>query len=249
MDGLRSIRCDNPGPFTLDGTRTWILGSERVAVIDIGPDVDHHVRAVVRSVACAAEVTLILTHGHADHAGGTEAMIAARPDLRVVGAGHPAATPLSEGDRVRTDAGDLVCVPTPGHTRDHLALHHPDAQLLFCGDLLLGKGFTTWVAEYPGCVADYLASLARVEAMSLRAIHPTHGPVIRDPPGSIEGYRDHRMARIQSVRALRSDLPGASFEQLYAAVYGDTVPAGLRSAAEASLRALLHHVDTTADTG
>lgn len=249
MDGLRSILCSNPGPFTLDGTRTWILGSERVAVIDIGPDVDDHVRAVVRSVAAAAEVTLVLTHGHPDHAGGTDALLRARPDVRVVGAGHAAATPLADGDRVATDSGDLVCVPTPGHTIDHLALHHPDTGALFCGDLLLGEGETTWVAEYPGCVADYLASLDRVEALDPKAIYPTHGPVITDPTDAIARYRRHRQDRIGAVRAVRAQLPSASFEEVYVAVYGDTVPEGLRGAAEASLRALLHHVDTTPETG
>ena len=58
MDGLRSVRADNPGPFTLDGTRTWILGTRRVAVIDPGPDVDDHVRAVVRAVGPADEVVV-----------------------------------------------------------------------------------------------------------------------------------------------------------------------------------------------
>jgi len=249
MDGLRSILADNPGPFTLDGTRTWILGSEKVAVIDIGPDVDDHVRAVVRSVASAREVTLVLTHGHADHAAGTESFLRARPGTRVVGSGHAAASALPEGARLVTDAGDLVCVETPGHTEDHLALHHPESGALFCGDLLLGEGDTTWVAEYPGCVADYLASLDRVEALEPRTIHPTHGPVITDPTEAIARYRRHRLDRVAAVRRVRRAIPEAGFEEVYAAVYGDTVPARLRAAAEASLRALLHHVDTAGGSG
>jgi glyoxylase-like metal-dependent hydrolase (beta-lactamase superfamily II) len=252
VDGLRSIRADNPGPFTLDGTRTWILGTRRVAVIDPGPDVDDHVRAVVRSVGGADEVAIVLTHGHPDHSGGVDALLAALPgglSIRVVGSGHPEAAPVGDGDQVSTDAGDLVCIPTPGHTSDHLAFHHPRAGTLFAGDLVLGEGDTTWVAEYPGCVADYLASLDRVAALELRMIHPTHGPVIRDPAALIARYRAHRESRIDAVRAVRVRVPGASFDEVYEEVYGAAVPARMRAAAEASLRVLLHHVDTAAARG
>lgn len=253
------MRADNPGPFTLDGTRTWILGTRRVAVIDPGPDVGDHVRAVVRSVGDAEGVTIVLSHGHADHAGAVDSLVAAlaerrsaegdSPTIGMVGSGHPGAGPLEAGDRIATDAGDLVCVPTPGHTRDHLAFHHPTARTLFAGDLVLGRGDTTWVAEYPGCVADYLASLDRVASLELDTIHPAHGPVIRDPGVVLRRYRDHREARIEAVRRVRAARPGAPFEQVYAEVYGPDVPEGVREAAEASLRALLHHVDTAPARG
>jgi len=254
VDGLRSVRADNPGPFTLNGTRTWILGIRRVAVIDPGPDVDAHVRAVVDSVRNADAVTVVLTHGHADHAGAVDALLRVLPEARphqspsvnVVGSGHAAARPLGAGDRVRTDAGSLVCVPTPGHTRDHLAFHHPERRTLFAGDLLLGEGDTTWVAEYPGCVADYLASLDRIDALGLETLRPAHGPVITDPSRAVERYRAHREARIAAVRRVRRARPSASLAEIYEEVYADTVPERLRSPAEASLRALLYHVDTTA---
>jgi len=254
VDGLRSVRADNPGPFTLNGTRTWILGIRRVAVIDPGPDVDAHVRAVVDSVVGAEEVTVVLTHGHADHAGSVDALLSALSDPRsqlrsvvdVVGSGHATARRLRAGDRVDTDAGSLICVPTPGHTRDHLCFHHPEWRTVFAGDLVLGEGDTTWVAEYPGCVADYLASLDRIEALKPDTIHPAHGPVVTDPARVIERYRAHREERIAAVRAVRASRPSASPEDIWEEVYGDTVPEDLRSAAEASLRALLHHVDTAA---
>lgn len=266
MDGLRSIRADNPGPFTLSGTRTWILGVRRVAVIDPGPDVDDHVGAVVESLVGAHHVTVVLTHGHPDHTGAVDALLRrmadapadasshTRPDVSsdgapgvtVVGSGHPAARPLAEGERVETDAGDLVCVPTPGHTRDHLAFHHPEWETVFAGDLVLGSGDTTWVAEYPGCVADYLASLDRIEALAPRSIHPSHGPIIEDPGPLLRRYRAHREARIAAVKQVRSARPRAGFDEIYRRIYGDSVPNRVRSAAEASLRALLHHVDTAA---
>ena len=39
------LRADNPGPMTLDGTRSYVLrapGSATCVVVDPGPDKDHH---------------------------------------------------------------------------------------------------------------------------------------------------------------------------------------------------------------
>ena len=42
---IRSILAPNPGPFTLDGTRTYLIGGE--AVIDPGPEITSHIDAIV----------------------------------------------------------------------------------------------------------------------------------------------------------------------------------------------------------
>jgi glyoxylase-like metal-dependent hydrolase (beta-lactamase superfamily II) len=68
---------------------------------------------------------------------------------------------LRDGDAVDTDHGALVALHTPGHTRITSASTAGEGAL-FAGDLILGEGDTTWVAEYPGCVADYFDSLARL---------------------------------------------------------------------------------------
>ena len=267
-DRLRSIRADNPGPFTLDGTRTYIVGRARVALIDPGPDMDDHVRAVVRSVADAEELTVLLSHGHGDHSDAVDAVLAARPDARLIGHGHPdALSPFDatgvEADRIgpsgaggvhvaTTDAGELFAVATPGHTRDHLCFHWPARRTLFAADMVLGVGDTTWVAEYPGCVADYLSSLVRLEALDLGRVLSAHGPDILDVPEVWSRYRAHRMERVARARAaldaegLRPGEPRSpdELERLMRRVYGDDVPDGLHGAALASLRAVLDYVDT-----
>jgi glyoxylase-like metal-dependent hydrolase (beta-lactamase superfamily II) len=229
-----------------------------VAVVDPGPDLPRHVRAVVRAVEDAATVRVLLTHGHADHAGAVDALLAALPGTPVLGAGHPAARPMEEGAGVSTDHGTLVAVRTPGHTEDHLCFHWPERSALFAGDLVLGMGDTTWVGEYPGCVADYLASLERVAELSLDRVHPAHGPDLHDPAGTWRAYRRHREERIRQVReALRAlgevdagrtphpprgDGARVPLHALMARVYGDDVPAGLQGAARASLEALVEYV-------
>lgn len=212
-------------------------------MIDPGPDLPEHVRAVVRSVQDAEGVSILLTHGHSDHSGAVDGLLERLPGVQVLGAGHPAARPLAPGQGVSTDAGTLTAVPTPGHTRDHLAFFWETRATLFAGDLVLGAGDTTWVAEYPGCVADYLESLDRVDRLELARILPAHGPDILDPKGVVTAYRAHRRSRIEQVRRVRDELPKGQIDDLMGAVYGDDIPEGLGVAARASLKALIDYVD------
>jgi glyoxylase-like metal-dependent hydrolase (beta-lactamase superfamily II) len=221
-----------------------------VAVVDPGPPLEDHVEELVRALASARHVTLLPTHGHPDHAGAVESLLAAlvrarggRTGVEARGWGTPTAGPLREGDVIHTDAGDLVAFVTPGHTRDHTVFHWPGRNALFAGDVLLGEGDTTWVAEYPGCVADYLASLERLRGVPLSVIYPAHGPPIDDPAGALNRYESHRRTRIARVREALERRPGAAAGELMDLVYGDTVPPGMEGAALESLRAVLEYVE------
>jgi glyoxylase-like metal-dependent hydrolase (beta-lactamase superfamily II) len=246
---LRRFQADNPGPFTFEGTVTFVLGRAQAIVLDPGPDVDDHIRALARSVADAQKVTIVLTHGHADHAGGVDRLLAALADdgaseVEVIGAGHSRAIGPHARPEVRFDGGLLRAVPTPGHTRDHLAWHWPDTRSVFAGDHILGYGDTTWVGEYSGCVADYLESIDRLRGLDLAVIHPGHGPSIDDPATALDRFERHRRRRIGRVLELRKTQPELRGPNLFDLVYGDLVPDGLDGAARASLAALEEYVDT-----
>ena len=149
---------------------------------------------------------------------------------------------LADGDIVSTDVGSLVVVHTPGHTVEHLCLHWLERDALFAGDLLLGEGDTTWVAEYPGCVADYLASISRVRGLNLSTLYPAHGPPLVDPTEALDRFEGHRLARIKQVERAVIAHPEADLEDLLDLVYGDTVPPAMRGAARMSLSALVEYV-------
>ncbi len=237
----RWITADNPGPFTLDGTRTFFVGDRSVALVDPGPDDPAHVEALAAEASKADHVTILLTHGHPDHAGATETL-AERIGAEVRGSGHPRARPLAPGEPVRTDAGEIFPVDTPGHARPHTAFHWPAADALFAGDFVLGRGDTTWVGEYEGCVADYLASLERIRALDCSVIYPAHGPPIDDVEACLDRYEAHRMDRIAQVREVLARRPDTDVEGVLEAVYGDRLPGAVVEAVRMSTKALLDFV-------
>lgn len=214
-----------------------------MALIDPGPDVDFHVRALVAWVSDAASLRILVTHGHRDHTG------AARALERATGAPvygpwgvDGVDRPIEAGASVETDEGRLVAVSTPGHSREHFCYLWPSRRALFAGDLLLGRGDTTWVAEYPGCVADYLASLRRLRELDLDVIYPAHGPPIEDPSAALDRFEHHRRERIREVEEALGRDPEASARTLLRTIYGESLPPRVETAALRSLGALVEHV-------
>ena len=64
------VRADNPGPFTLEGTNTWLVGRDPCWVVDPGPQDTAHVEAVLAAAGDRGGIAgIVLTHDHADHAG------------------------------------------------------------------------------------------------------------------------------------------------------------------------------------
>ena len=227
----------------MDGTRSFRIGTREAAIVDPGPDVESHVRALVAFMGDAEVVRIVVTHRHEDHAAAAPALARAlNADVwgpaEVEGVDHV----LEDGDLVPTDAGSLVAVHTPGHTLGHLCFQWAERRALFAGDLLLGRGATTWVAEYPGCVTDYMASLERLRALDLQVIYPAHGPPLEDVTVSLDRFEGHRRGRIRQVRDALTDNPDASIDELMSVVYRGAISSGLEGAATRSLSALVDHV-------
>src|SRR5260370_22736533 len=74
---VRRMVAPNPGPFTGPGTNTYLVGIDEVAVIDPGPDVEHHVNAIVGAAMRERVRWVLLTHTHPDHAPATARLVAA----------------------------------------------------------------------------------------------------------------------------------------------------------------------------
>jgi glyoxylase-like metal-dependent hydrolase (beta-lactamase superfamily II) len=253
---LQTVLAPNPSPMTLDGTRTFVVGRERAAVIDPGPDDPAHLDAIVRALDGRAPAVILLTHAHPDHAAAA-GLLSARTGAPVrMGRGALVPFPdlitewLEEDEQIATDAGVLHAVRTPGHAPEHLCFlwtggpaRHDRA--LFAGDMFMGGADTTLVAPPEGDLTQYLDSLDRLRALRPSILHPAHGPPIADAEAAIERYRAHRAERIaQVVRALRSE-GSARPAELVDGVYGAALHPALRGAAEGSLHAILAHLAAT----
>lgn len=234
---IRTVLAPNASPLTLDGTRTYVVGRERVVVIDPGPSRRTHVDAVADLVGDGVVVGVLVTHGHADHAGAA-VRLAKRlgAPVRSVAAGT-----LADGDRIETDAGAFVAVATPGHTPDHVAFHWPAGGAVFCGDLMLGGMDTALVAAPEGDLSAYLASLERVRALAPQLIYPGHGPPFEDPPAALDAYVRHRAEREAQVLAALEAGP-ARAGALVGAVYGRRLDPRLRVVARGAVLAYLAHL-------
>lgn len=254
-DLVRLVRAPNPGPMTLEGTNTWIVGDPAAAapvVVDPGPLHETHLAAVLAAASGRVGV-ILLTHRHADHAEAA-AELAARAGC-AVRAVDPACRigpdGLAEGDEVAIPGGVLRTVLTPGHTGDSccflLAGESAPSQLL-TGDTVLGRG-TTVITRPDGDLAGYLRSLDRLEQLvadaGVRELLPGHGPPVADPGDWLRSYQAHRKERVGQVRAAVA--AGArTVADIVALVYAD-VDRAVWPAAEQSVAAQLDYLRATED--
>lgn len=249
LPGVRTLLAPNPSPMTLDGTRTFVVGRERPAVVDPGPGHAAHLDAVVEALGGARPAAILLTHAHADHAAGAPALAArtGAPILAAADGFAGAGRRLADGETVETDAGTMEAVATPGHAPDHLAFlwrggEAPEGGALLVGDLFMGEGDTTLVAPPEGDLSAYLRSLDRVEALAPALLLPAHGPPLRDPAEAVRRFRRHRVERIEQAAEALARAGRAGPAALVDAVYGDALPPALRPAAAGSLAAILEHL-------
>jgi glyoxylase-like metal-dependent hydrolase (beta-lactamase superfamily II) len=109
------------------------------------------------------------------------------------------------------------------------------------GDTILGRGTT--VLDYPdGKLADYLASLDRLEELGPAVVLPAHGPVLPSLVDIARAYRSHRLERLAQIRAVLDGLGrDAAVGDVTDAVYSD-VDRSVRRAAETSVAAQLDYL-------
>ena len=239
MTEVLRIRADNPGPYTLSGTNTWVVGRDPAWVVDPGPALVAQLDAVAAAVGeRGGPGGIAITHDHPDHVEGV-------PGLAERLGGPPVGAARYAGATVRLTDGDafgpFAVLATPGHAPDHLAF--VAGRTCFAGDAVLGEG-SVFVAPDPGAMAGYLAALGRLRALGLETICPGHGPEVTDPDAKLDEYVGHRLDRER--RLLEALAAGKRSEaELLDAVWED-VPEPLRGAAAVTLAA---HMDKLREEG
>lgn len=236
------IRADNPGPFSLAGTNTWIVGEGPAWLVDPGPDQPAHVDAVSDAIERRGGLGgIALTHDHPDHCEALPRIAMLFPGVPIGAARAPARLQvgdrfarLADGDRF----GPLEALATPGHAPDHLSFLA--GRVAFTGDAVLGAG-SVFVAPDPGALRSYLAALERLRDRRPAMLAPGHGPVVLDAGAKLAEYIAHRLDR---ERRLESALHSGcrTVEELLDAAWSDA-PAALRPAAALTLAAHLDKLE------
>jgi glyoxylase-like metal-dependent hydrolase (beta-lactamase superfamily II) len=232
------IRADNPSPFSLSGTNTWIVGRDPAWLVDPGPALDDHLDGLVAELEARGGLGgIALTHDHFDHSEAVPALRARIPGPPLAaGRGEPDVT-LDDGTRF----GPLEAVALPGHAPDHFAFLADGVALT--GDAVLGEG-SVFIAPDPGALAGYLRGLERLRSRRPARILPGHGPIVAEPDAKLRQYIEHRLERERTlVAALAAG--GRTVDELLDAVWSDA-PAILRPAAAVTLAA---HLDKLEDEG
>jgi glyoxylase-like metal-dependent hydrolase (beta-lactamase superfamily II) len=229
------LRAANPGPLTLSGTNTWVVGRDPAWVIDPGPLLDEHLSALVNAIDQRGGLGgVALTHDHHDHSEALAALLTAHPAPLAAGRG---VVDVQLAEDVRF--GPFQAVATPGHAPDHFAL--VGAGACFTGDAVLGNG-SVFISPFPGAMSGYLLALTRLRMRAdFDVLCPGHGPPVWDARGKLEQYVSHRIDReSRLIVALEEGL--RTVPELLDAVWPE-VPELLRGAATATLAAHLDKLE------
>jgi len=241
---IRHFKANNPGYMTLKGTNQYVVGKERVAVIDVALSADSNLDGIIEQVEAMGGKTIdkiLLTHIHVDHCGGALALkkrTGAKIGIHRSRAGYLGGEDFQygDGDRIAFGGGELRVLHTPGHESGHCCFYESGDQVLFSGDHILGFG-TAVIRPPDGDMIAYMRSLERLLEIDIRLILPGHGPLVGKPEEKIHEYIEHRRMREQQVlAALRAGRN--TIGDITEIIYVD-VPVPLKNVAEFSVEAHL----------
>lgn len=172
--------------------------TQKAAIVDPGGDVAHILDIVAQHEVTVEKV--LLTHGHLDHVGGTQA-VARKLNVPVIGPEkedsfwldqlesqsqrfgfpmHISFSPtawLEEGEIVTVGNIQLKVLHVPGHTPGHIALLDEQSKQVIVGDILFNGGIGRF--DFPRGNQQQLVSGIKNKLLTLdpdTVVFPGHGP-------------------------------------------------------------------------
>jgi glyoxylase-like metal-dependent hydrolase (beta-lactamase superfamily II) len=232
------VLAPNPSPMTLDGTNSYLIdaGGGSAIAIDPGPALEAHVDALLaHAKARGLSIEAIaVTHGHPDHAPAAALLHAATsaPVYAHEAARFPHDRVLGDGDALSLGEIALRAMDAPGHARDHLVFYLDAEDVLFTGDVIVGRG-TIVIAPPNGDMRAYQRTLHRLrdEFASAKRIYGGHGEAVDAPRAKIDEYIAHRERRERELLEALASGPQtvpALVERIYAEVSPVLWPAAAR---------------------
>eukprot|EP00298_Acanthocystis_sp_HF-20_P005934 c15945_g1_i1.p1 GENE.c15945_g1_i1~~c15945_g1_i1.p1 ORF type:complete len:303 (+),score=113.85 c15945_g1_i1:39-947(+) len=236
---IRILGC-NPGPYTLQGTNTYLVGTGKQRfLIDTGegkPEYTQLLGGILREQNCVISDAFI-THYHHDHIGGIKSLKHAIGNFNVwkMKEENPSQQqlesqeekpeqttfedikPITDGQIFSCEGATLKAISTPGHTPEHVGFFLEEEQTFFSGDCVLGSGTAVFDDLY-----TYMLSLQKIltNIPNLSKIYPGHGPVVVDGKAKVNEYINHRMTRESQIVSSLKDGKNLLVDDIVKKVYG-----------------------------
>lgn len=108
---------------------------------------------------------------------------------------------VGEGDVLSYGDFQFQCIFAPGHTAGHLCLFEPKRAVLVAGDNILNDitpNITAW-SDAHNPLADYFATLDKLEQLGMNTVLPAHRRQITDWRERLAQLRMHHRVRLEEV--------------------------------------------------
>ena len=259
------ITADNASPMTFTGTRTYILGTENLIVIDPGPDSEAHLSSLMKYIGKRKVTDILLTHSHIDHSPLSR-KLKIETGARIIGFGSAdeARTSFMKKLSSSLDLGgeegidkdlaldkkvidkqilnlnnySIEVVHTPGHLSNHVCFSLKERQILFSGDHVMGWA-TTLISPPDGDLGSFMNSLEKLSAREEVIYYPGHGKSLKEPRKMVLAQIKHRRDREKQILNSVSKI-SRSAPEIVDEVYVDLNPM-LKAAATRNV--LAHLID------
>lgn len=179
VDTGENVRACDPSYFQGNGFFGWVNG--RILEIDIGEDEELPAQLATLGITPDDVKRVVLTHLHVDHTDGlrflpgakvTVARLEYEKPIGSVPGNFPegfAPDLIQQSERDDspfercypvTESGDIVTVPTPGHTPGHqsVIIRTPELHLILAGDTSITQD-QMLTDEFPGLTVSFSAAL------------------------------------------------------------------------------------------
>ena len=219
------ITADNASPMTFTGTRTYVLGTENLIVIDPGPNSEAHLSSIMKYIGKRKVTDILLTHSHIDHSPLSR-QLKTETGARIIGFGSAdeARTTFMKKLSFSLDLGgeegidkdlaldekvidkqilnlnnySIEVVHTPGHLSNHVCFSLKERKILFSGDHVMGWA-TTLISPPDGDLGSFIKSLERLSTRDEKIYYPGHGKPLKEPKQMVLAQIAHRRDREQQI--------------------------------------------------
>ena len=252
------ITADNASPMTFTGTRTYVLGTENLIIIDPGPDSPAHLSSIMKYIGKRKVTDILLTHSHIDHSPLSR-QLKTETGASIIGFGSAdeartsfmkkLCSSLDLGGEEGIDNGlildekvidkqildrnnySIEIVHTPGHLSNHICLSVKGKKALFSGDHVMGWA-TTLISPPDGDLGSFMRSLEKLSERDELIYYPGHGKPLREPKkmvlAQIAHRRDREMQILSSI-SKHSRTPSEIVDDVYIDLNPMLKPAAIRN--------------------